>query len=168
MQRYYLHAKAVRARGRPPARSRRASSRARRPVVRKLDASFVLWNGKLSTRGPEVFRERPSEMVRIFRVALDTGAEIYGHTRDLVAEAVRAPRRGRARSARDPDAAARTSSRCSSTRATPRSPSLLEQMHDLGLLAALMPEFGPCTGRVQHDLYHVFTVDQHRSTRWRA
>ena len=25
-----------------------------------------------------------------------------------------------------------------------------------------MPEFAPCTGRVQHDLYHVFTVDQHQ------
>src|SRR5262249_58570371 len=43
-----------------------------------------------------------------------------------------------------------------------RNPSLLEQAHDLGLLAAVMPEFAPCTGRVQHDLYHVFTVDQHQ------
>jgi [protein-PII] uridylyltransferase len=25
-----------------------------------------------------------------------------------------------------------------------------------------MPEWAPCTGRVQHDLYHVFTVDQHQ------
>ncbi len=25
-----------------------------------------------------------------------------------------------------------------------------------------MPEFAPCTARVQHDLYHVFTVDQHQ------
>jgi [protein-PII] uridylyltransferase len=25
-----------------------------------------------------------------------------------------------------------------------------------------MPEWAPCTGRVQHDLYHVYTVDQHQ------
>ena len=40
-------------------------------------------------------------------------------------------------------------------------PSRLEQMQDLGLLAALMPEWEPSTGRVQHDIYHVYTVDQH-------
>ena len=34
-------------------------------------------------------------------------------------------------------------------------------MQDLGLLAALMPEWEPSTGRVQHDIYHVYTVDQH-------
>ena len=40
-------------------------------------------------------------------------------------------------------------------------PSTLAEMHDLGALVALIPEFGPCTGRVQHDLYHVYTVDRH-------
>ena len=40
-------------------------------------------------------------------------------------------------------------------------PSRLEQMQDLGLLAAIMPEWEPSTGRVQHDIYHVYTVDQH-------
>ena len=35
-------------------------------------------------------------------------------------------------------------------------------MHQLGILSAVMPEWAPCTGRVQHDLYHVYTVDQHQ------
>jgi [protein-PII] uridylyltransferase len=39
---------------------------------------------------------------------------------------------------------------------------VLEQMHQVGALAAVMPEFAPCTCRVQHDLYHVYTVDQHQ------
>ena len=43
-----------------------------------------------------------------------------------------------------------------------RNPSRLERMQDLGLLAAMMPEWEPCTARVQHDLYHVYTVDQHQ------
>ena len=38
---------------------------------------------------------------------------------------------------------------------------MLERMHDLGLLNAVVPEFEPCTGLVQHDLYHVYTVDRH-------
>src|SRR5205085_8950550 len=95
-------------------------------------------------------------MIRLFNVALETGAEIYGHTKDLILEQVaEVPLVGDAQAGRelmkliadDRDA---------------RNPSLLEQAHDLGLLAAVMPEFAPCTGRVQHDLYHVFTVDQHQ------
>ncbi len=158
MQRYYLHAQAVRREG-GRLLDRAAEQPPKRPVVRRIDHSFVLWNGKLSTHGPEVFRDRPSEMVRIFRVALDTGAEVYGHTRDLIAEAC-----AREETAAALAADAQSGHHLLALLTDPRdagSPSLLEQVHDLGLLVALMPEFGPCSGRVQHDLYHVFTVDQH-------
>jgi [protein-PII] uridylyltransferase len=37
----------------------------------------------------------------------------------------------------------------------------LRAMHDLGLLARLIPEFGRISLLVQHDLYHHFTVDEH-------
>jgi len=158
MQQYYLHAQAVRREGNRLL-DRAAEQPPRRPTVRKLDASFVWWNGKLSTHGAEVFRDRPSEMVRIFRVALDTGAEVYGHTRDLIAEACARPETAEAL-ARDPQSGRHLLALLADARDA-RSPSLLEAMHDLGLLVALMPEFGPCAGRVQHDLYHVFTVDQH-------
>jgi [protein-PII] uridylyltransferase len=125
----------------------------RAPVIRRIDGSFVTFEGKLQANDPAIFRERPSEMVRIFRVALDLGCELHGHTRDVIAEEAQ-------RVTGDPDAAAEFLALLADARDR-RTPSLLEQMHDLGLLAALMPEFGPCTGRVQHDLYHVFTVDQH-------
>src|SRR5262249_43485963 len=105
------------------------------------------------THSSSILRERPSEMVRIFRVALDLGLTIHGHTRDVIAEESQ-------RVTGDPEAARHFLELLMDTRDC-RRPSLLEQMHELGLLAALMPEFGPCTGRVQHDLYHVFTVDQH-------
>lgn len=39
--------------------------------------------------------------------------------------------------------------------------SILGELHELGLLLALIPEFEPVTGRVQHDVYHVYTVDVH-------
>ena len=38
---------------------------------------------------------------------------------------------------------------------------ILQAMHDVGIVSALIPEFEPCTGLVRHDLYHVYTVDQH-------
>ncbi len=42
-----------------------------------------------------------------------------------------------------------------------RQNSILGELHELGLLLAMIPEFEPVTGRVQHDVYHVYTVDVH-------
>ncbi len=37
----------------------------------------------------------------------------------------------------------------------------LQRMNRYGVLAAFIPEFGNITGRMQFDLFHVYTVDQH-------
>jgi [protein-PII] uridylyltransferase len=39
--------------------------------------------------------------------------------------------------------------------------SILGELHELGLFLAVVPEFEQVTGRVQHDVYHVYTVDVH-------
>src|SRR5690606_11196870 len=39
--------------------------------------------------------------------------------------------------------------------------SVMRELHDVGLLLAMIPEFAPVVGRVHHDLYHVYTVDVH-------
>ena len=39
--------------------------------------------------------------------------------------------------------------------------SVLHELHDVGLLLAMVPEFEPVVGRVHHDIYHVYTVDVH-------
>ncbi len=37
----------------------------------------------------------------------------------------------------------------------------LRRMNDYGVLAAYLPEFGRIVGRMQYDLFHTYTVDQH-------
>jgi [protein-PII] uridylyltransferase len=37
----------------------------------------------------------------------------------------------------------------------------LRRMHRMGILGRYLPEFGAITGRMQYDLFHVFTVDEH-------
>lgn len=39
--------------------------------------------------------------------------------------------------------------------------SVLTELHEVGLLLAMIPEFLPVVGRVHHDVYHVYTVDVH-------
>ncbi len=172
MRRYYLHAKAV------VRESDRLLERAiippqRAPHVRPLvqgggssrgggtppvDKVCIAFNGQVSAADPKVFRERPGEIVRLHRVALDHGLPIYGHTKELLAELVveHGSQLASDAGAKQHFVALLTDERDA------RVPSLLEEMHELGILAAIMPEFAPCTGRVQHDLYHVFTVDQHQ------
>ena len=37
----------------------------------------------------------------------------------------------------------------------------LQRMHDYGVLATYIREFGSVVGRMQYDLFHAYTVDQH-------
>jgi [protein-PII] uridylyltransferase len=157
MRRYYLHAKSV-VREVDRLLERAVVPPQRPPRVVKIDGTFTAFNGRVSVADAAIFRDRPAEMVRLFQVALAERLPVYGHTKELVAErvAVDAPRFYA-------DAAAQRS--FLDLLVDPRDraqPSILEDMHELGILSALMPEFAPTTGRVQHDLYHVYTVDQHQ------
>jgi [protein-PII] uridylyltransferase len=50
---------------------------------------------------------------------------------------------------------------CSAQLTPFRNGSVLAELHDVGLLTAMIPEFAPVVGRVHHDIYHVYTVDVH-------
>jgi [protein-PII] uridylyltransferase len=134
---------------------------ATRPVIvvgsRADDPSFVLRKGKLEVRESFIFEKQPSEMIRLFKISQDLGADVGLATLDLLSEA--AANHGPA--LRVSPEAARTFLDVLVNVNDASTPSRLEQMHDHGLLSALMPEWGPVSGRVQHDIYHVYTVDQH-------
>ena len=157
MRRYYLHARAVVRVADRLLEASRVPER-KKPRIRSVDSSFLLWNGKLAATDPAVFRDQPAEMVRLFRVALALGVPIYRHTIELVEENLAM---GAAQLTGDPVASRHFLDALTDLR-DDRQPSLLEEMHQAGVLNALMPEFAPCTCRVQHDLYHVYTVDQHQ------
>ena len=121
------------------------------------EPSFILRGGKLEVKDSFIFDKHPSEMIRLFYVAqqLDVGLGLA--TLDLVSE--RGASHALALRA-DPDSAARFLDVLINVNDT-STPSRLEQMQNLGLISALLPEWLPVCGRVQHDIYHVYTVDQH-------
>jgi [protein-PII] uridylyltransferase len=121
------------------------------------DPSFVVRQGKLEVKHNLIFEQQPSEMMRLFVLSQELDKGIGLATADAISE--RAASHGEALRA-DPDAA-RWFLHVLTNAKDKATPSRLEQMNDMGLLSALMPEWGPVSGRVQHDIYHVYTVDQH-------
>ena len=166
MRDYYLHARGVVQVADRLLDSARVPARSK-PRIAQIDSSFITFNGELSLRDPTLFAERPSEMIRIFRTSVIEQLPVYGHTLELAAEVISrlAIREGDAAPAQ-PLASDRDATRLLlDALVDPRDagqPSALEAMNELGILSAVMPEWAPCVGRVQHDLYHVYTVDQHQ------
>ncbi len=157
MRCYYLHARGVVQVADRLLDSARVPAR-RKPRIGKVDNSFLTFNGELAVREPAVFAQRPAEMLRLFRVAVELQLPVYGHTRELIAEQVAAS--GQVLTG-DPASSRHFLDALLDTRDAAQ-PSALETLHQLGVLNAVMPEWAPCTCRVQHDLYHVYTVDQHQ------
>jgi len=157
MRDYFMHARGVVQVADRLLESARVPAR-RKPRIAQVDSSFITFNGELAIRDPHLFAERPSEMVRLFRVAVAEQLPVYGHTRELVAETIA---RDPAPLAADPAAGKLFLDALLDLRDKAQ-PSAFEAMHQLGILSAIMPAWAPCTARVQHDLYHVYTVDQHQ------
>ena len=165
MHQYHAHAKLIRnetERLLQRATARDDKKRKTKPVFmlaggKAPDPNFVVREGALEPQDPGIFESKPSEMIRIFQVAIGLDVPLALRTREQLCElAASRPELLR----EDVEAGKRFVELCCDPRDR-ANPSRLEQMQDLGLLAAIMPEWEPSTGRVQHDIYHVYTVDQH-------
>ncbi len=134
---------------------------ATRPVVLSKsapgDPSFVRRKGKLEVKSSLIFEKQPSEMIRLFGVSQQVDMGVGLATLDLISELAAS----HAQALREDPQSAKHFLEVLTNVKDAGTPSRLEQMHDHGLLSALLPEWGPVSGRVQHDIYHVYTVDQH-------
>lgn len=130
--------------------------------------------GALVFESPESLRRDPALALRVFELAMARELPLAASTRDAIAaHAADASWSERLRA--DEHAATAfvrlltTSSKAAlrGDRSTPVSgtetneDSVLAELHDLGILLAMVPEFAHVTGRAQHDIYHVYTVDVH-------
>lgn len=124
-------------------------------AARPVAPGFKVWRGRLTVSDPALFHKDPAAVIRLFEIADREDVPLYSFTRDLV--------RGHVSGVDDawrarPEVAAAL--RRLLTREGTRG-AFLQAMHETGVLAALVPEFGRQTGLWQHDLYHTYTVDVH-------
>lgn len=161
MSAHYQHARAViharevivgRAAERP---------RSRRPVETDLGRGLKLFDGHLVFADASAIVSDPALALRAYEEAVRYDVPIHASSRETLRRALLLPS-FRATIHASPVARQRFLALCCSVRETRlRHESVLGDMHDLGLLTAMIPEFEPVVGRVHHDVYHVLTVDVH-------
>jgi [protein-PII] uridylyltransferase len=161
MQRYYLHARAAtRTRNSLLERLRPSRRRGRLPAT-DLGDGIQLFDGHAALSPDSELARTPALALRLFAACARHDVPVLPFARDQVAHAAADPAwcallRG------DPEAA-ETFVSLVCTVPDSRAPrgSILGELHDAGLLLAMVPEFLPVVGRSQHDVYHVYTVDVH-------
>ncbi len=127
----------------------------RRPTS-AANEPFVIRGGQLHFDGEaDFFDKKPLAIFNAFALGQAARVPFDYSLRDLVT-----------RSSRSIGPTARSSVEVSNAffallRRRGRAGFVLRSMHELGLLARLIPEFSRISLLVQHDLYHHFTVDEH-------
>lgn len=121
---------------------------------RSLDEVFKISKGTLTIKDEPLFREDPTNIMRTFVHSQRYGVSISQAAIDLILVMLRSI-----------DDAFRSSKKVSELfltilRGDEVYPTLNE-MHRLGVLQRYIPEFDEITCRMQHDLYHIYTVDVH-------
>jgi len=166
MQAYYRHARVVAqtaermvARARPRRRKTPAAQR-------DLGNGTALFDGHVTLTDTDALEEDPALALRLYREVLERRLPPYAYARDAVAR-VAVDEAWRARLRQSREATELFVHLCCTTdlggwEAGPLAKgSLLEELHEVGLIVAMIPELEPLTGRVQHDVFHVYTVDVH-------
>lgn len=160
MSDYYRHARTA-LRGRDAMLLRALPPPRRRPVERRLGGGLKTTNEKLSFVDPADLEEDPALALRLYDEAIKRNLEVYPFARDAVMRAATSPAFAE-KLRKSPEAAQLFVKLCTDPQeARVRGGSILAELHDVGLLVAMIPEFAPVVGRVHHDVYHVYTVDVH-------
>lgn len=161
MSDYYRHARVV------ARTSSRLLERAKRavigggPAVQQLGSDLVQCRGRLGLSDPEQLRDNPELAFRVYATAVARDMPILSRTRDAITTACEDASFCEQLRLSRAAAASFVGLLCSSKASPFASGSVLTELHDVGLLLAMIPEFEPVVGRVHHDMYHVYTVDVH-------
>jgi [protein-PII] uridylyltransferase len=162
MSDYYQHARAVtRAQeqvlARVHERMQRGSGR-----VKRLGNGIISLSGQLGFESAELVTENPALALQLYLLAVERNQPVMHSARDLIMRLTSDDPEFGVRLRSSPETAKLFTELLCSTRQAPfRNGSILGELHAVGLLLAVIPEFAPVVGRVHHDLYHVYTVDVH-------
>ncbi|MEO6928640.1 MAG: [protein-PII] uridylyltransferase [Casimicrobiaceae bacterium] len=122
-----------------------------------IDADFAALDELLHIRDPALFERRPSAMLDAF-LTMQRNPGLKGMSARTLRAIVRSRHRIDAAFRRDPGNRARFIAMFREPRGLTHE---LRRMNLVGVLGAYLPVFGRIVGQMQHDLFHVYTVDEH-------
>ncbi|MDP1928508.1 MAG: [protein-PII] uridylyltransferase [Thiobacillus sp.] len=122
-----------------------------------IDADFQLRANLLEARNPDLFERKPDALLRIF-IVYAQHPELAGFEPTTLRALWRCSIQIDAAFRANPVHCALFMSLLSQPVGITRA---LRAMHRYGLLARYIPAFGRIVGQMQHDLFHIYTVDEH-------
>jgi [protein-PII] uridylyltransferase len=162
MQDYYLHARAV-TRARAGLLERLRPMRRRTKVTPTIDLGkgVRFFDGYVTMAAAQDLPSEPALAMRVLSACVRQEAPVLSFTRDAISRIAADPAWSAALRASPEAAELFVELVCTVAETRTRRGSIVGELHDIGLLLAMVPEFLPVTGRVHHDIYHVYTVDVH-------
>src|SRR6185503_14601068 len=119
-----------------------------------------LFDGQV-TLDPEDLPKDPALALRVYSACIQKKAPVLPFARDAIARCAADGAWAAALRSRPEAARLFVDLLCTVAETPLRRGSIAGELHEVGLLLAMIPEFQPVTGRVHHDVYHVYTVDVH-------
>ena len=157
MQRYYRAAKLVRQMNTILLQNLHARLYPAATAATPIDEEFQVVDELLDIRAPDLFARRPSAMLDAF-LLLQRDPELKGMSAATLRALWHSRHRIDARFRRDPANRARFLQILREPRGVTHA---LRRMNLHGILGQYLPVFGRIVGQMQHDLFHVYTVDEH-------
>jgi [protein-PII] uridylyltransferase len=162
MQAFYLDARTV-TRARASLFNRLRPARRRERPARSVDAGggVLLFDGHVTIGDTAQLQEDPALALRAFAECVRRAVPILPFAREAITLAAHDEAWCARLRASAEAAAIFVELVCFVPETSAARGSVVGELDDTGLLLAMVPEFLPVTGRVHHDVYHVYTVDVH-------
>ena len=157
MQRYYRAAKSVRQIGVILLQNLHGRLFPAQLAVQPIDDDFQAVDELLDLRDDDLFGKRPAAILDSF-LTLQMHPELKGMSAHMLRSLWRNRDRVDAAFRRDPANRARFMAILRQPRGVTHE---LRRMNQYGILGRYLPVFGRIVGQMQHDLFHVYTVDEH-------
>ena len=116
--------------------------------------AFIIDNNRINLAAPDVFKEDPVNLIRLFRLAQKNNLAFHP---DAMRAATRSLRLINAEMREDPEANALFMEILTSDNAE----TVLRRMNEAGVLGHFIRSFGRIVSMMQFNMYHHYTVDEH-------